>query len=225
MSMMSQIRGCSRRRVGGFLVGVTLLLGLSLGNRASAVSDWDYVDIVLPSDQWATDGSPVEGVFDITNAEGDCLAGSCDVGGFDPATQELDDAAMTFLFIDAESGQSASAIIDLSEFLDDTLPGDGEISAIGSSSWFYDGLSFDFHLDGLQGTWNLFAQLSPMGTVDWQIRSLDGNHHWYLGGGSFGAKWKWRWGCGPSIPEPSAALLFCVGFGVVGTATRKPRIR
>ena len=27
-----------------------------------------------------------------------------------------------------------------------------------------------------------------------------------------------------AIPEPSAALLFCLGFGVVGTATRKHRM-
>ena len=216
--MTSQVGSSSRLMAGGFFIALTLLLSFSLGNPASAAPMWDYVDIVVPSGQWATAADPVVGTFDITVNEGDCYMFWCDIGEFDPDTQDVNDAQMVFLLLDNASDQSDVAIIDLGDLFDEDITVNGDDQIFG-------GFFFDVYLENIEGNVNVFAQLSDTGTIGWKVAPTDGNRSVVVAAAALGAN---AVSAGShdvvaSVPEPGAALLFCAGFGVVGVATRKPR--
>ena len=189
-------------------IGVALLLGFSLGNPASAASTYQYVD-VDPIFLAATTGNPVSGTLDITTNDGDCFLGYCDTGGFDVGTDSVDDAMLSFLLFDIECGIDDIATISLGN---SSSPFQ-QATTDGSDRFF-----FVLYLENIQAQVEVLAQINATGTIDWQVAAANGNRGLLVKAAALQA------GSENAIPEPSAALLFCLGFGVVGTATRKHRM-
>ena len=187
------------------LVGVALLLGFSLGNPASAASTYEFVDID-PVFQWATQGSPVSGTLDITTDDGDCFLAYCDTGGFDVGTDSVNDATLTFLLFDIQCGDDDIATIYLGDSSDPF-----QQAVVDGSDRFL----FVLYLENIEAQVEVRAQINATGTIGWQVAAADGNRALLVKAAALQA------GSENAIPEPSAALLFCLGFGVVGTATRK----
>ncbi|MBW1689059.1 MAG: PEP-CTERM sorting domain-containing protein [Deltaproteobacteria bacterium] len=157
----------------------------------------------------ATEGSPVSGTLDITTDDGDCFLWYCDTGGFDPGTDTVNDATLTFLLFDIECGIDDIATINLGSSADPFQ----QATTDGSDRFF-----FFFYLENIQAQVDVLAQINASGTIDWQVAAADGNRSLLVKAAAL------RAGSENAIPEPSAALLFCLGFGVVGTATRKHRM-
>jgi hypothetical protein len=199
--MLSVVSGSSRMMVGGFLVGLALLLSLSLGNPASAASMYDYVDIDRIQ-EFITADVPLTGTFDITIDDGDCYLWDCDTGGFDPDTMDINNATIAFLLLDTQLGQWDIAVIDL---------GDSQEATV------------DVYLETIDANLHVFWQMSTNGTLHWELAAPEGNNGLFLDAGSLLANAS----AGSTVahaPEPTAALLFCLGFGVIGTVTRKHRM-
>jgi hypothetical protein len=197
-----------------FLVGAALLLGFSLGNPASAASVHDYID-VDPVFQLATPDNPVTGTLDITTNDGDCYLGYCDTGVFDPDTGHVSQATIGFLLFDVELGNDDVAIINLGDgsdpFQQDTVDGSDRFFLV-------------LYLEKIQAEVDVMAQINATGTIDWQVATAAGNDSVLVKAGVLMADEAGVVIAGENaIPEPSAALLFCLGFGVVGTATRTRR--
>jgi hypothetical protein len=201
--------------ISGLLVGLALLLGLSLGNPASAGPFWDYVDVVVPTQHVATGDDPLEGTFNIMTPGTDCYLWACDAGGFDPITQDVGEAAIAFVFFDSDATQFDVALIDLGE----------DLFVVDGSDQIFNGYFFDVYLELIQDEVGVLLQLSEDGWIDWTIQPAAGNPGIWLEVASLGANAA-SGGQPPAgaTPEPTAALLFCVGFGVVGAATRKRRM-
>lgn len=214
--MLSQVRGSSKTaRV--FLAGVATLFGVALASSASAYVDVDPVFQPLTSS--------LSGTFDIQDPGNDCFLLICDAGGFDPATDDVVSAHVDFIFFDIEYGSDEIATIELGDGLQ------GPTSVDGSDRFF-----FVFYLEHLEANADVLLQLSDHGTLDWTITLANTADAQIAGGtgdhdGSCGDYDKTPFlkagilkASGSPIPEPTAALMFCLGFGVVGTATRKSRI-
>jgi len=191
------------------------LFGVALASSASA-----YVD-VDPIFQPLT-GS-LSGTFDIQNPGSDCFLLVCDSGGFNPDTQDVDAARIDFIFFDLGLGSDQIASIVLGDGLQ------GPTSVDGSDRFL-----FVFYLEQIDANADVLLQLSDEGTLDWTI-NVPGAGAIQAAGGTSHHSWNT---CSQPpflkvgilntsespIPEPNAALLFCLGFGVVGTATRRRRI-
>ncbi len=205
-------------RTRAWLAGVTLLLGFAAGNQASAYTSYTYVD-VDPVNEYLSAGESVSGTFDIVNPGSYCFFWICDAGGFDPATQTATSARLGFLFFDLDYAPEEASILLGPDVL---MPLQEEGFA---------GSVFFVHLEKFNANLQVLAELSDTGQLDWTVIAPSNGYHQHHWG---------HWGFGhrygndfflkgavltveAAIPEPSAALLFAVGFGVVGTATRRRR--
>jgi hypothetical protein len=216
--MLDPARGSYGMMLRAFLVGVVLPLAFSLGNPASAAPTYDYVDID-PIYDWATQDTPLTGTFDITTGgiETDCFLWLCDAGGFDPDTQNVDSAVISFLFYDNDFDEYDVAIIDLGV---DPL-GTDPLNPL-QDSITVEGHRFFLYLENIQAEMDVLVQLSNTGSIDWQVATAEGNDSLFVVASSLlASQGSASEGSVAHTPEPSAALLFCLGFGVVGTATRR----
>ncbi len=209
---MSWIRGSSGMLGWAFFAGVALLLSFSVGKPASAASTYDYIDID-PIFEVVTADAAYSGTFDITVDDGDCFLWHCDKAGFVPGTDTVEYAKVGFLIFDATREQHDVAIIDLGD------PADPFQQAIVDES---DRFLFALYLEQIEVNVDVLGQLNADGTLDWKVSVADGNAALLLKSAVLLAN-------GPGgqvgqVPEPTAALLFCLGFGVVGTAARKRRM-
>jgi hypothetical protein len=197
-----------------FLVGAALLLGFSLANPALAASMHDYID-VDPIFKLATPDNPVTGTFDITTNDGDCYLWHCDSGVFDPDTGHVSQATIGFLLFDIEFGNHDVAVVNLGDASDPF-----QQNTVDGSDRFFIAL----FLEKIQAEVDVLAQINATGTIDWQVATAAGNNSLLVKAGVLMADEAGVVIAGENaIPEPSAALLFCLGFGVVGTATRTRR--
>jgi hypothetical protein len=208
MMMLSWIRGFSGMMVRAFLVGVALLLSFALGNPASAVTTYDYVDID-PIFEIVTADNPVSGTFDITTNGGACSGWLCGTGGFVPGTDSAASALVSFLIFDPERGDHDVAIIDLGDPFLQEVPVDEN-----------DRFFFVLYLENIEvSDGGVLDQINESGTLNWRVRVAEGNDSLLLAGAALAVE-----GSVAHAPEPTAALLFCLGFGVVGAATRRRRM-
>ncbi|MDH3213859.1 MAG: PEP-CTERM sorting domain-containing protein [Myxococcales bacterium] len=199
-----------------------LLSSFAVANSASAYS-YDYID-VDPVFEWVTADHSLSGTFDIMNPGSDCLLLICDSGGFDPLVQNVGAARIDFIFFDFGSGNEEIASI--------TLGGELQEAIVNGDDRFL----FVFYLEHFDANARVLAHLSDYGTLDWKVETpgadsfvtgsytehgdgkCDGHDHPPL------LKYGILKASAAPIPEPTAAVLFCLGFGVVGAATRKRRM-
>jgi hypothetical protein len=198
------------------VVGVALLFAFSLASPASAAPTYNYVDLD-PLNTWLTENNPTaDGVFDIVNVEGDCILWICDIGDFVVGTP-VSSAKVVFAFFDSNSGDRDIATVDLGS---DPL----QHAIVDEDDNLMSFFSVNVYLEQIDVAAQLLAQLSETGTLAWKIELAPGNEgSVYLKAGALIASADAA-GAAAHTPEPSAALLFCLGLSVVGTATRKHRM-
>jgi hypothetical protein len=200
----------SRRARFVALASAALALVLAVPGPASALSDfWD----IQPIFEWVDPGETVGDTFNIKTPGTDCILSLCDSGGFVPGTEPVVEAYVTFIF---DEWGDLTYRISLGEGV--------QLFEANTTSF---GLTFEFETVNDAAIFDL----NQDGELAWSLTNLDvpltegsGGHQHYLGCGHYGGdsfKLKYAKLHATPIPEPGAALLFAVGFGVVGTAARK----
>jgi len=209
MLMLKQIRRSSVLSV----LGLLALAGLLAGD-AHAYRDVQIIgETLLP-------GESVEGVFDIVNPGSECvLFVVCDEGGFQVGEETLVLARAYFVF--ADLGMVEASIM---------LGPDGG----PNQSADVDRFVFLLGLETLELSTEMRGDLNEDGQLAWRLTNMTGIEPGLVSTATFsGDPRDCPDGSGgyhlsvakleAAVPEPSAALLFCLGFGVVGTATRARR--
>lgn len=213
------------RRLLPYLV-LSPLLAL-VASQASAYPA-DYVDID-PVFEWLNDGDTVSGNFDITtnNTEGDDYSNIFGVGGnvadvvgFDPGSEQVIGARVSFLFLDALDSAPEVAVIEL---------GEGALQQVTVSPQV-----FFLHLTTFEANLAVVASLNETGMLDWSITADS----------SAAASPEDSWGSSASdfkvalsrleaivgdrsgesasvVPEPGSSVLMAMGALVVLRAGRK----
>lgn len=202
------------------LLGV--LVALALAGEASAYPA-DYVDID-PVFESLSDGQSVSGNFDITlaNSEGDDFSkffvgaeNVADVVGFDPATQEVVGAQVSFLFLDAFDQAPEVAVIDL---------GVDALQQVTVSPQV-----FLLHLTTFEADVSVLAALNASGELDWTITAdssaaggAPGTSDFIVAMARLEAIVDHKVADSvPAVPEPSSTVLLAVGSLVVAGAHRR----
>lgn len=166
-------------------------------------------------------GETVSGTFDIVNPGDDCLFVLCDHGGFDPATQQLDQAVVAFTFLDYGDLELE---IDLGQ--------GSQVLAQATDSWF-------LHIEFEWLNADALGDLGDDGQLAWSVTNTETSvqtasascYSSYCGDGSehgddgFVLKFAKLGAVTAPVPEPGSALLFAAGFGVVGGTIRRYRRR
>jgi hypothetical protein len=202
---------------------VALVVGFAVVSPAFA-TPYQYRDIDWVW-QEVTPGSSASGTLDLVNVEGDCILGICDKGGFVPGTAEA--GRMSFLIMGADRSETAVAI---------DLSGPDEFGVVQDLIQDFDSYNiWHFEIQTAELNASVLYSLNQEGWLNWEISALQTA----LAGSGFGGHTHYP-GCGHDssgffvkiatleaaegvIPEPSAAILFALGAGVVGTGVRRRR--
>jgi hypothetical protein len=183
----------------------------------------DYVDIDAVF-EWLGDGESVSGNFDITanNTEGDdfsILFGSganvADTVGFDPASETVVGARVSFLFVDYYDSAPEVAVIDL---------GADALQEVVLSPQVY-----FLHLSSFEVDLAVIASLNETGALDWSITADSSALPSASGGSDFKVALARLEAivdgktpdAGPTTPEPASSALMAVGALLVARAGRK----
>jgi hypothetical protein len=207
-----------RRR--SLLQRVVLVLALAIGaGEAGAFSidgfDADYVDIDKVGVRISS-GQSVSGQFDITiaNTESDDFSSVfpfvpdvADVVGFDPASQDVTAARLSFLFIDDFDLARDVATIEFG-------PGVLQQEHVGP-------YIIGFALPNIAANVRVVTELDETGTLEWRVRASN------VAGNDFKVAYARLEAVATAAhaPEPNAAALFAVGALVVARAGRSRRPR
>jgi len=206
------------RNISLLITGAMVTLVTVLFSGSASAYTADYVDIDSVG-VWLEAGDSVSGNFNIILGEGDDFSGDgspenlADVDGFDPLTEEIFAARVSFLFFDLDSNPEQIQI-DLTG-----LMGTEDIT---TQVFFVQLLTLDVDVEVL-------ASLNANGELDWSITadpSLAGNDFFVAlarleavaATGSTGE------GTGGSpMPEPGSTALLAVGTLLVARAGRSRR--
>jgi hypothetical protein len=191
------------------MLGLLALVGFLAGD-AHAYRDIQIIDQDLQDLQ---PGDSIGGVFDIVNPGSDCgLFAICDEGGYQVG-EELRHVRANFLFADIGPVE-ASIVLGPDGGPNQGTDFDQVVILLGLATLELNPVMLDdLTMDG-QIAWRLtnVAGLMPS-LASTAADCTDPFPNYQLKAVSLET----------SVPEPSAALLFCLGFGVVGTATRARR--
>lgn len=196
--------------------GLAACLTLFLSSNASAMST--YVD-VQPVFEYMSGGDVVQGTFDIMDPGNDCVFVLCDRGGFDPSGSErITSAWIGFLFYSTDYATEEAWIL-LGPDPSDPLQTDG-----------FDQQIYVLHLESMNANVEVVAALNATGQLDWTVYAPNGNlaptsgYHYDCcqdDENDFILKYAKLKAHGEPIPEPTAALLYAAGFGVIGMVVRR----
>jgi hypothetical protein len=210
------------RRARSALASLAFAFVLAVPGPASALPDgfWD----IQPVFEWVDPGETIGDTFNLKTPGTDCFLSFCDSGGFDPGTDSVVEAYVSFIFF--EWG-------DLKYRIELGEGGVQRIEADTTSFWLSiesetlnDDAIFDLNQDG-ELAWSL-TNLDVLSTAGFGGAITRGRRHHSHTGDSGNDKFKLKYATlhadtAAPMPEPGAALLFAVGLGVVGTAGRRRR--